>query len=191
MLQAEATLMNAFVAPVGFLHKLAQVRQAFKACGYLQYCDETFVSMGHKLSAIDDITNEHTPPKRKSLSQITLSKLSSWKKGKGSPKSLEIYKENMNKNENPANATGLEGNTPLKPTSPPKLPKSPPKSSKRNARPIIEYEYLNEPIEIDGDQIQGIVSLRFERDEIQGDTPREILQRLHPMVNLRDIQNAK
>ena len=46
-------------------------------------------------------------------------------------------------------------------------------------------------LEIDGDQIQGIVSLRLEWDEIQGDTPREILQRLHPTLTLTDIQNSE
>ena len=69
--------------------------------------------MGHKLSATDKVANERTPPKRKSLYQIALSKLSSGKKGKGSPKSSETHKENVNVNENPANGTELESHTPI------------------------------------------------------------------------------
>ena len=33
---------------------MARIRTAFNACGFLMYCDETLVSLGHRISAIND-----------------------------------------------------------------------------------------------------------------------------------------
>ena len=42
-------------------------------------------------------------------------------------------------------------------------------------------------IELTNQDIQGIVSLRFERDEIKGEIRRQVLQRLNPTVVLDDV----
>ena len=35
---------------------------AFNACGFLTYCDEVFVSLGHRLLAINDFARVNDPP---------------------------------------------------------------------------------------------------------------------------------
>ena len=53
---------------------------------------------------------------------------------------------------------------------------SPPKESEtaiknpQNLTPVIEYEDVRDQIKLTNEDIQGIVSLRFERDEINGET---------------------
>ena len=46
MLQTEATLIKFYAESTGFLYKMAHVRTAFNACGYLIFCNETLVSDG-------------------------------------------------------------------------------------------------------------------------------------------------
>ena len=58
-------------------------------------------------------------------------------------------------------------------------------------RPVFEYEDLSDQIEFTNENKQGIVSLRLERDEINGETPREILQNLNPTVVLDDMNKDK
>ena len=54
----------------------------------------------------------------------------------------------------------------------------------QNLTPIIEYEDVSDQIELTNEDIQGIVSLGFERDEINGEMQREVLQKLNPTVVL-------
>ena len=65
------------------------------------------------------------------------------------------------------------------------------KNSAQNLKPIIEFEDVSDQIVLNDEDIQGIISLRFERDEVNGDTPREILQNLHPKVVLEDVHKDK
>ena len=41
---------------------MARIRTAFNACGFLMYCDETIVSLGHRISAINDYAHVDDPP---------------------------------------------------------------------------------------------------------------------------------
>ena len=88
MLQTEATLMKFYLKYTSFLYKLAHVRTTFNACGYLMFCDETLVSMGHRISAINDYAGVHNPPNVRSSAD---SSLHSGKKGKGSPKTSKAH----------------------------------------------------------------------------------------------------
>ena len=46
MLQVEATLMKFYSRYTSYLFKMAKVRTAFNACGYLTFCDETVGVIG-------------------------------------------------------------------------------------------------------------------------------------------------
>ena len=54
MSQTEATLAKFYVCAKSYLFRMARLRKAFNACGFLMYCDETLVSLGHRISAIND-----------------------------------------------------------------------------------------------------------------------------------------
>ena len=62
---------------------MAKVRTAFNACGYLTFCDETLVSLGHRISDINDYAGAHNLPNEKS-SADSFSNLG--KKGNASPR---------------------------------------------------------------------------------------------------------
>ena len=63
--------------------------------------------------------------------------------------------------------------------------------STQNLTPVIEYEDVSDQIELTNQDIQDIVSLRFERGEINGETRRDVLQRLNPTVVLDDVNKEK
>ena len=44
---------------------------------------------------------------------------------------------------------------------------------------------------LNDEDIQGIISLRFDKGDVNGDTPKEILQNLDPKVMLRDVCKDK
>ena len=83
MLQTEATLMKFYAKYTSFLYKMAKVRTAFNACGYLMFCDETLVSLRHRISVINEYAGVHNPPNDRSSAD---SEISSGKKGKCSPR---------------------------------------------------------------------------------------------------------
>ena len=66
MAQMEATLMKFFSRYMSYLFKMANVRTAFNACRYLTYCDETLVSLGHRILAIHNYASVHNPPNKES-----------------------------------------------------------------------------------------------------------------------------
>ena len=59
------------------------------------------------------------------------------------------------------------------------------------AKPIIEYEQGSDEIILSDEGIEGIISLRFEKGDVNGDTPKKILQNLDPEVMLKDVCNDK
>ena len=85
MLHTEATLMKFYAESKGFLYKMAHVRTTFNAYGYLIFCDETLVSLGYKISIINEYASIHNTPRKKSSSDSLLSKLKLGKFGRGSP----------------------------------------------------------------------------------------------------------
>ena len=54
----------------------------------------------------------------------------------------------------------------------------------QNFNSVIEYEDMRTQIELTDQNIQGIVSLRMERNAVKGETCKQVLQRLHPTVVL-------
>ena len=88
--------------------------------------------------------------------------------------------------EQPQNALASNTNN----NSPPSELETAAKST-QNLTPVIEYEDVSDQIELTNQDIQGIVSLRFERGEINGETQREVLQRLNPTVVLDDVNKEK
>ena len=72
-----------------------------------------------------------------------------------------------------------------------KTPLSP--QRKRNSKTgsptaVFEYEDIDHSdIELSEDDVQGIVTLRMERNAVKGDTRKEVLKRLTPKVVLKDI----
>ena len=71
---------------------MAKVRTAFNACGYLTFCDETLVSLGHRISVINDYASVHNLPNEKSSAD---SSFSLGKKGNGSPRPPGTHKTQL------------------------------------------------------------------------------------------------
>ena len=70
---------------------------------------------------------------------------------------------------------------------------SPPRESEtgtQNLTPVIEYEDTRNQIELTDQDIQGIVSLRMERNAVKGETCKQVLQRLNPSVVLDDVNKS-
>ena len=51
-----------------YLFRMARLRTTFNACRLLMHCDETLVSLGHRISAINDYTRVNDPPNEMPLS---------------------------------------------------------------------------------------------------------------------------
>ena len=62
MLQTEATLLQFYIHTKSYLSRMARLRMAFNACGFLTYCDEVLVTFRHMLSAINDYARVNDPP---------------------------------------------------------------------------------------------------------------------------------
>ena len=194
MSQTEVTLMKFFARYTNYLFKMANVRTAFNACGYLTYCDETLVSLGHWISVIHDFASVHNPPHEESSAD---SSFSLGKRGNGSPRpsrdtqdSAEDCVEENKEHTQGAAVRNVENNFDRDRNSPPSEPESAAKKP-QNWKPVFEYEDVSDQIELTNEDIQGIVSLRFEKDEINGETPREILQKLNPTLVLDDVNKDK
>ena len=173
MSQTKATLIKFFSQYTSYLFKMAQVRTAFNACGYLTFCDETLVSLGHRISAINNYAGVHNLPNENS-SADSFSNLG--EKGNVSPRPSrdtvdsaedsdddEITEQPQNAEANNAqNASQTNNNDPPN--------ESETETSTQNLTPVIEYEDVCDQIELTNQDIQGIVSLRFERGEMNGET---------------------
>ena len=62
MSQTEVTLIKFYSHTKSYFFRMARLRTAFNACGFLMYCDETLVSLGHRLSAIKDYARVNDLP---------------------------------------------------------------------------------------------------------------------------------
>ena len=143
MSQTEMTLVKFFSWHTSYLFKMAKVRTAFNACGYLMFCDETLVSLGHRISAINDYADVHNPPKENS-SANSFSDLG--KKGNVSPRPLwdkiDSAEESDDETEHPQNAVASTSNAQNN-TSPPNESET----STQNLTPVIENEDTCDQIE--------------------------------------------
>ena len=187
MAQMEATLIKFFAMHTSYFFKMANVRTAFNACRCLTYCDELLVSLGHRIWAIQDYASMHNPPNRDSSAA---SSFSAERKGNDSPISSRDTQDSAENcvdvdTEHQGAAVGNIENNSHRNSPPCKLDSE--RENPDNLRTVFEYEDISNQIELTNENIQGIVSLRLERDQINGETCREILQKLNPTVVLDDV----
>ena len=64
MLQTQATLIKFYVHTKSYLFRMARIRMAFNACSFLTYCDEVLVTLGHRISDINDFARVNDPPNK-------------------------------------------------------------------------------------------------------------------------------
>ena len=71
--------------------------------------------------------------------------------------------------------------------------KTPPPRDSDTGSPttVFDYEDTHNDIELTEENVQGIVTLRMERNVIKGETRKEVLERLMPTVVLKDINKDK
>ena len=182
MLQTEATLIKFYIRAKSYLFRMARLRMAFNACGFLLYCDEVLVTLGHRISAINDYARVNDPP-NECPSADSCSGL-----GKDSPRTIRDTRDSAEDSDNeprqPPNAvvsTSKENNN-----------KTPPRDLDTGSPiPVIEYEDMHNDIELTEENVQGIVTLRMERNAVKSETRKEVLERLMPTVVLDDINKRK
>ena len=166
---------------------MARVRTAFNACGFLTYCDEVLVTLGHRISAINDFARVNDPPQNECPSADSCSgsgdDLDSPRKRRDSKKSAEISDDEQRQPPNVVASTSKENDhTPQNP------PSSRNKMSNTNSpTAVFEFEDTQNDIELSDENVQGIVTLRMERNAVKGKTQKEVLERLMPKVLLKDI----
>ena len=176
MSQTEATLMKFYSHAKSYLF-----RTAFNACGFLMYCDETLVSLGHRISAINDYARVNDPPNECPSAD------SCSDSGNDSPRTIR------DKRDSPEDSDDEIGQNAVASTSNAnnEIPSLESETGTENLTPVIEYEDMRNQIELTDENIQGIVSLRMERNAVKGETRKQVLERLIPTVVLDDINKNK
>ena len=186
MLQTQATLIKFFVCAKSYLFRMARIRTAFNACGFLTYCDEVLVTLGHRISAINYFARVNNPPNEWPSADSCSGSgddSDSPRKRRDSKNSAEVLDDEQRQPPNVVASTSKENDcTPQNP------PSSSNKTSKTNSRTaVFEFEDTQNDIELSDENVQGIVTLRMERNAVKGETRKEVLERLMPKVLLRDI----
>ena len=191
MLQTQATLIKFFVSTKSYLFRMARIRTAFNACGFLTYCDEVFVTLGHRISAINDFARVNDPPPNELPSAESGSNSGddsdSPRKRRDSKNSAEISDDEQRQPHVVASTSKENDRTPQTP------PNSSNKTSNTNsptATAVFEFEDTQNDIQLSDENVQGIVTLRMERNDVKGKTRKEVLERLMPKVLLRDIKKG-
>ena len=182
MLQTEATLIKFYICAKSYLFRMARLRMAFNACGFLTYCNEVLVLLGHRISAINDYTRVNDPP-NECPSADSCSGL-----GNDSPKTIRNTKDSAedSDDETRQSPNGVAS------TSKENKNKTPLKDLDMGSPiPVIEYEDMCNDIELTEENLKGIVSLRMERNAVKGKTRKKVLERLMPTVVLDDIIKRK
>ena len=153
---------------------MARIRMAFNACGFLTYCDEVLVTLGHRISAINDFATVNDPP-NECPSADSCSGL-----GNDSPRTIQDMRgsaegsdDEMGQPPNAVAGTSREIN------------KTPP-PQRDSPTAVFEYEDTCNDIELSEENVQGIVTLKMERNAVKGKTRKEVLERLMPKVVLKD-----
>ena len=181
-------MIKFYIRSKSYLFVMARLRTAFNACGFLTYCDEIFVSQGHRLSAINDFARVNDPPSERPSAEFC--------SGSGddsdSPRTRRDMRETAEvsddeQRQQPKVSTSKENNTP---------PSSRNSHSNRNSdtgspNAIIEYEDTQNHIDLTEENVQGIVSLHMEKKAVKGETRQEALEILMPTVVLEDINKRK
>ena len=182
MSQTEATLIKFYVQSKSYLFRVARLRMAFNACGFLMYCDETLVSLGHRISAINDYARVNDPP-NECPSADSCSNL-----GDDSPKMIRDMRDSAEDSDDETrqpHAVVSTSNTNNE------IPPLESETGTENLTPVIEYEDTHNQIELTDQNIQGIVSLRMKQNAEKGETRKQVLQRLNPTVVLENINKNK
>ena len=170
-----------------YLFRMARVRTAFNACGFLTYCDEVLVTLGHRISAINDFARVNSPPPNECPSAESCSgsgdNSDSPRKRRDSRNSAEISDDEQRQPPNIVASTSKENDC---------TPQTPPNSSNKTSNTnsptaVFELEDTQNDIELSDENVQGIVTLRMERNAVKGKTQKEVLERLMPKVLLKDI----
>ena len=161
---------------------MARIRMAFDACGFLTYCDEVLVTLGHRISVINDYARVNDPP-NECPSADSCSGL-----GNDSPRTIRDTRDSAEGSDdetrhppNPVASTSKE----IKNTPPPR------DLNTGSPTAVFEYEDTRNDIELSEENVQGIVTLRMERNAVKGETQKEVLERLMPKVVLKDINKDK
>ena len=186
MLQTEATLIKFYIRSKSYLFIMARLRTAFNACGFLMYCDEVFVSLGHRISAINDFARVNDPPPNEFPSAESDSNSGddsdSPRKRRDSKNSAEISDDEPRQPHVVASTSKENDRTPQTPTNS--------NTNSPTATAVFEYEDTQNEIQLSDENIQGTVTLRMERNAVKGETRKEVLERLMPRVLLRDIKKG-
>ena len=182
MLQTEATLIKFYIHAKSYLFRMARLRMAFNACGFLMYCDGVLVTLGHRISAINDYARVNDLPNECPSADSCLGS------GNDSPRTIRDMRDSAEDSDDeprqPPNAVAS--------TSKEKNKTPPPRDLDTGSPiPVIEYEDTCNDIELTEENIQVIVSLRMERNAVKGKTRKEVLERLMPTVVLKDINKNK
>ena len=185
------TLMKFYSRAKSYLFRMARLRTAFNACGFLMYCDETLVSLGHRVSAINDYARVNDPPNECPSTDSCLN---------SGDDSLRMIRDVRDSAEDSDDETGQpQGavvstsnvHTSNASNANNKHPSRESETGTQHLTPVIEYEDTRNQIELTDQDIQGIVSLRMERNAVKGETHKQVLQRLMQTVVLDDINKEK
>ena len=140
------------------------------------------MTLGHRLSAINDFTRVNDPPSECPSADSCLGS------GKDSPRTIRDTRDSAEDSDNetrqPPNAVASTSK---------EINKTPPPRDSDTGSPtaVFEYEDTCNDIELTEENVQGIVSLRMERNAVKGETRKEVLERLMPTVVLKDINKDK
>ena len=150
---------------------MARLRMVFNACGFLTYCDEVLVTLGHRLSAINDYTRVNDPPNECPSADSCSGS------GNDSPRTIRDMRDSAEDSDDetrqPPNAVASTSNENRKENK----NKTPPPRDSDTGSPtaVFEYEDTHNDIELTEENVQGIVTLRMERNAVKGeDTKRSL-----------------
>ena len=141
------------------------------------------MSLGHRISAINDYARVNDPPNECPSADSCSGS------GNDSPRTI---RDRTDSAEDPDDETGQPQGAVVSTSN--ENNKTPPRdleTGSQNLIPVIEYEDTLNQIELTDENIQGIVSLRMERNAVKGETRKEVLERLMPTVVLDNINKDK
>ena len=139
---------------------MARIRTAFNDCGFLMYCDEVLVTLGHRISAINDYARVNDPP-NECPSAESYSGL-----GNDSSRTIRDTRDSAeDSDDEPRQPPSAVASTSKENTK-----TAPRDSDTGSPTAIIEYEDTHNDIELTEENVQGIVTLRMERNVVKGKT---------------------
>ena len=151
----------------------------------------SLVSLGHRISSINDYTKVNDPPNECPSADSCLGS------GNDSPRTIRDTRDSAEDSDDetrqPQGALVSTSNAHTSNASNAnnKSPSCESETGTENLTPVIEYEDTCNQIELTVENIQGIVSLRMEINAVKGKTRKEVLERLMPTVVVDDINKRK